>query len=164
MKFTVRIELRGINPYVMVSEAQAQQIRPDWKRPIPVTVQVNGQPEPPARVNMMPAGDGSFLLYLDGAIRKASATAVGDTFEVSLAFDDSYRGGPAHAMPAEFAARLDANPVAKARWDQLSPSLQKEMLRYLARLKSDAARTRNIEQALNVLNGAKVRFMARAWN
>ena len=164
MKFTARIELRCINPYVMVSEAQAQQIRPDWKRPIPVTVQVNGQPEPPARVNMMPAGDGSFLLYLDGAIRKASATAVGDTVEVSLAFDDSYRGGPAHAMPAEFAARLDANPVAKARWDQLSPSLQKEMLRYLARLKSDAARTRNIEQALNVLNGAKVRFMARAWN
>ncbi len=164
MKFTARIELRGINPYVMVSEAQAQQIRPDWKRPIPVTVQVNGQPEPPARVNMMPAGDGSFLLYFDGAIRKASATAVGDTVEVSLAFDDSYRGGPAHAMPAEFAARLDANPVAKARWDQLSPSLQKEMLRYLARLKSDAARTRNIEQALNVLNGAKVRFMARAWN
>lgn len=164
MKFTTRIELRGINPYVMVSEAQAQQIRPDWKRPIPVTVQVNGQPEPPARVNMMPAGDGSFLLYLDGAIRKASATAVGDTVEVSLAFDDSYRGGPAHAMPAEFAARLDANPVAKARWDQLSPSLQKEMLRHFARLKSDAARTRNIEQALNVLNGAKVRFMARAWN
>ena len=164
MKFTTRIELRGINPYVMVSDAQAQQIRPDWKRPIPVTVQVNGQPEPPARVNMMPAGDGSFLLYLDGAIRKASATAVCDTVEVSLAFDDSYRGGPAHAMPAEFAARLDANPVAKARWDQLSPSLQKEMLRHFARLKSDAARTRNIEQALNVLNGAKVRFMARAWN
>jgi uncharacterized protein YdeI (YjbR/CyaY-like superfamily) len=67
-------------------------------------------------------------------------------------------------MPAEFAARLDANPVAKARWHQLSPSLQKEMLRYFARLKSDEARTRNIEQALNVLNGAKDRFMARAWN
>lgn len=78
MKFTARIELRGINPYVMVSEARAQQIRPDW--------------------------------------------------------------------------------------GQLSPSLQKEMLRYFARLKSDKARTRNIEQALNVLNGAKVRFMARAWN
>ncbi|MBU0824184.1 MAG: YdeI/OmpD-associated family protein [Alphaproteobacteria bacterium] len=164
MKFTVRIELRGINPYVMVSDAQAQQIRPDWKRPIPVTVQVNGQPEPPARVNMMPAGDGSFLLYLDGTIRKASATAVGDTVEVSLAFDDSYRGGPAHAMPSEFAARLDANPVARARWDQLSPSLQKEMLRYFARLKSDDARTRNIEQALNVLNGTRDRFMARTWN
>ena len=66
MKFTAQIELRGINPYVMVSEARAQQIRPDWKRPIPVMVQVNGQPEPPARVNMMPTGDGSFLLYLNG--------------------------------------------------------------------------------------------------
>lgn len=164
MKFTARIELRGINPYVMVSEALAHQIRPDWKRPIPVTVQVNGQPEPPARVNMMPAGHGSFLLYLDGSIRKASGTTVSDTVKVTVTFDDNYRGGPAHEMPAEFAARLDANPVAKARWDQLSPSLQKEMLRYFARLKSDAARTRNIEQALNVLNGAKDRFMARAWN
>ena len=164
MKFTARIELRGINPYVMVSEARAQQIRPDWKRPIPVTVQVNGQPEPPARVNMMPAGDGSFLLYLDGSIRKASGTKVGDTVDVTVAFDDRYRGGPAHAIPAEFAARLDANPVAKARWDQLAPSLQKEILRYFARLKSDAARSRNIDQALNVLNGAKARFMARPWN
>jgi hypothetical protein len=125
MKFTARIELRGLNPYVMVSEARAQKIRPDCKRPIPVTVQVNGQPEPPARVNMMPAGDGGFLLYLDGSIRKASGTKVGDTVDVTVAFDDRYRGGPAHAIPAEFAVRLDANPVAKARWDQLAPSLQK---------------------------------------
>ena len=32
----------------------------------------------PARVNLMPVGDGTFYLYLNGPIRTASATAVGD--------------------------------------------------------------------------------------
>jgi hypothetical protein len=46
----------------------------------------------------------------------------------------------------------------------LTPSLQKEVLRYLANLKSDAARTRNVDRVLRVLSGAKERFMARDWN
>ena len=44
------------------------------------------------------------------------------------------------------------------------PSRQKEVLRYLTRLKSEDARARNLEKALHVLAGGKARFMARAWN
>ncbi|MBA4750969.1 MAG: hypothetical protein H2055_01895, partial [Sphingopyxis sp.] len=46
----------------------------------------------------------------------------------------------------------------------LAPSLRKEILRYLANLKSDAARQRNIDRAIGVLSGAKARFLARDWN
>ena len=164
MKFSAKIELRGINPYVLVSAAQAQRIKPDWKKPLPVLVQVNGQPDPAWRVNMMPAGDGSFYLYLDGIVRKASGTDVGDTVKVSVAFDPAYRSGPQDAMLPEFAARLDADAIAKARWDSLTPSLRKEVLRYLANLKSDEALHRNIDRAIGVLGGAKARFLARDWN
>ncbi|MGH6650067.1 MAG: YdeI/OmpD-associated family protein [Sphingopyxis sp.] len=164
MDFKAKIELRGINPYVLVSPALAERIRAGWKRPMPVLVQVNGQPDPAWRVNMMPAGDGSFYLYLDGAVRKASGTDVGDIVDVSVVFDDAYPSGPQHDMLPEFAARLDANPAAKARWEGLTPSLQKEILRYLANLKSDAARQRNVERAIAVLGGAKERFLARDWN
>lgn len=164
MNFRAKIELRGINPYVLVSRARAGRIKADWKKPMPVLVQVNGQPDPAWRVNMMPAGDGSFYLYLDGVVRKASGTDVGDRVEVSIVFDAAYRSGPQHDMPPEFAVRLENDPAAKARWDGLSPSLQKEILRYLANLKSDAARQRNVERAMAVLGGAKDRFLARDWN
>jgi hypothetical protein len=164
MKFSATIELRGINPYVLVSAAQAQRIKAGWKKPLPVVVQVNGQPDPAWRVNMMPAGDGSFYLYLDGIVRKASGTEVGDIVEVSVAFDPAYRSGPQHAMLPEFAARLGKDAVAKAGWESLTPSRRKEILRYLATLKSDAARQRNIDRAIGVLGGAKARFLARDWN
>lgn len=164
MDFRSKIEIRGINPYVLVSAARAGRIKAGWKKPMPVLVQVNGQPDPAWRINMMPAGDGSFYLYLDGVVRRASGTDVGDMVDVSVVFDEAYTGGPQHEMLPEFAARLDADPSAKARWDGLSPSLQKEILRYLANLKSDAARQRNVERALAVLGGAKERFLARDWN
>jgi hypothetical protein len=45
----------------------------------------------------------------------------------------------------------------------LTPSLQKEALRRFASVKSDEARTRNIEAALAVLGGDPGRFMARDW-
>jgi hypothetical protein len=164
MRFRAKIKLRGINPYVMVSAARARRIRADWKKPMPVLVQVNGRPDPAWPVNLMPAGDGSFYLYLDGVVRKASGTGTGDTVEVSVAFDSEYRSGPQHDMLPAFAARLDEAPLARARWDSLAPSLRKEVLRYLANLKSDAARQRNVERAIRVLGGAKERFLAREWN
>lgn len=164
MEFRAKIELRGINPYVLVSAARARRIKDGWKKPLPVLVQVNGQPDPAWRINMMPAGDGSFYLYLDGVVRKASGTDVGDTVDVSVVFDPTYRSGPQDDMLPEFAARLDEDAGAKARWDGLQPSLKKEILRYLANLKSDAARQRNIDRAIGVLGGAKARFLARDWN
>ncbi|MEI4509273.1 YdeI/OmpD-associated family protein [Sphingopyxis sp. CCNWLW253] len=164
MEFRAKIKRKGINPYVPVSVARARRIKAGWKKPLPVRVQVNGQPDPAWRINMMPTGDGGFYLYLDGVVRKASGTDVGDTVDVSVAFDPAYRSGPQDDMLPEFAARLDEDAGAKARWNGLQPSLKKEILRYLANLKSDAARQRNIDRAIGVLGGAKARFLARDWN
>ncbi|WP_439567159.1 YdeI/OmpD-associated family protein [Sphingopyxis sp.] len=164
MKFKAKIERKGINPYVRVSAARAQRIKAGWKKPLPVLVRVNEKPVDGAPVNMMPAGDGGFFLYLDSRVRAASETEVGDLVDVWIVFDRSYRPGPQHPMPFEFASRLDSNPRAKMCWDGLTPSLQKEILRYLASLKSDAARQRNLERAIEVLSGAKARFLAREWN
>ncbi|WP_194953463.1 YdeI/OmpD-associated family protein [Sphingopyxis solisilvae] len=164
MNFRAKIELRGINPYVWVTRARAGRIKAGWRRPMPVLVQINGQPNPPRRVNMMPAGDGGFYLYLDGVARKASNSRHGDMVDVAVVFDEEYRSGPQHDMLPDFVVRLDNNPTAKTRWDALAPSLQKEILRYLANLKSDVARRRNVERAIAVLGGAKERFLARDWN
>jgi hypothetical protein len=164
LEFRARIEIRGINPYVLVSAEQAARLKPNWRKPMPVCIQINGKPDTPWRINAMPVGDGSFFLYLRGQVRKESGTDVGDLVGMTVAFDEDYRGGPANPMPTWFARALRQNPSAQSGWDSLSPSRQKEILRYLAQLKSPEAQKRNVERALHVLAGAKARFMARSWN
>lgn len=162
--FTSTIKKRGINPYVHVNAQVATQLKENWRKPLPVLVQVNGEPEPPWRINMMPAGDGSFYLYLSGEVLKASSTQVGSLVEVKLQFDVNYKPGPAHPMPIWFSDALEQNQLAKQGWDELIPSLQKEILRYMIRLKSVEAQGRNIQLAMHVLSGGKGRFLARSWN
>jgi hypothetical protein len=152
------------NPYVLISAARATALRKGWRRPMPVRVRVNGKPDPAWRINLMPIGDGRFYLYLHGDVRKASATKVGDLVDVEVAFDTKYRGGPMHPMPEWFGRPLSANPKARRAWEALIPSRQKEILRYLSWLKSDAARARNVAKAIRVLSGAKARYMARSWS
>jgi hypothetical protein len=163
LRFTARIEINGINPFVPVDAEQAARLREGWRKPMPVLVQVNGAPAEPWRINMMPRGDGGFFLYLHGEVREAAGVVVGDAVEVSVAFDETYRGGPAHPLPDAFVKALKRDKAAAKAWEALTPSLQKEVLRRFADAKSDAARTRNIEAALRVLGGAEERFMARAW-
>ena len=130
---------------------------------MPVRVRVNGEPRTGWPVNMMPRGDGGFYLYLHGQVRKASGAKVGDRVTVEIAWDAGYRAGPVHSMPPSFEAGLLSSLRAKKAWDCLVPSRQKEILRYLAGLKSAEAVSRNVEQALRVLSGEPGRFMARAW-
>jgi hypothetical protein len=163
LRFTSTIKIRGINPYVLVSAARAKAIKPEWRKPLPVLVRINGKPAQPWRINMMPVGDGSFYLYLHGAVRKASATKVGDRVEVEVAFDVNYAGGPAK-LPTWFTNSLRSDDATMSGWRALSPSRQKEIARYLVNLKSAEARARNLEKVLSMLSGKKGRFMARDWN
>jgi hypothetical protein len=164
LRFKARIEINGINPFVPVEPERAARLREGWRKPMPVLVQINGAPAEPWRINMMPRGDGGFFLYLHGVVREAAAgVGVGDEVEVSVAFDEAYRGGPAHPMPEAFAEGLARDKAATEAWDALTPSLRKEVLRRFDSVKSEDARARNIEAALAVLGGAAGRFMARDW-
>jgi hypothetical protein len=164
LRFRSAIEIDGINPYVLVNSKRAARIRKGWRKPLPVRVRVNGRPEKQARINLMPVGDGSFYLYLNGEIREASGTQVGDAVSVELEFDDEYRGGPAHPMPTWFSDALKRNRSARQGWRELIPSRQKEILRYFSWLKTAEARARNVQRAIRVLSGSKGRFMGRSWN
>ena len=163
LRFRARMLIRTGNPYVHISRERATALKPAWRKPMPVLVQINGAPRPPWRINLMPVGDGAFYLYLHGDVRTASATKVGDMVDVSLRFDPAYRGGPMHPMPIWFREPLYANARAKSAWLALIPSRQKEILRYLSWLTSEAARERNVATAIRVLSGANERYMARSW-
>lgn len=164
LRFRARIEIRGINPYVPVNAKQAARLRGNWRRPMPVRLQVNGKPDGFCRTNLMPVGDGSFFLYLNGPVRAESGSDVGDVVNIVVEFDDEYKGGPADPMPIWFGDELARNQRARKSWNELPPSRQKEILRYMNRLKSPDAQQRNVERALHVLAGGRARFMARSWN
>jgi hypothetical protein len=163
VEFRAAIRVIGVNPYVLVSKRIAERVKPGWRKPMPVLVRINGKPRERWRINMMPKGDGSFYLYLHGNVRKASNTNAGDRVHVRLSFDTAYRGGPEHPFPSWFRIPLSKNAKAFAAWNALTPSRQKEILRYFVWLKSDDARERNLKRALAALSGRPGRFMARSW-
>jgi len=163
LHFQATIEINNANPYVLITPAQAYSLKSNWRKAMPVIVQINGRPEKPWHINMMPKGDGSFYLYLHGDVRKASGTVVGDTVMVDVSFDESYEGGPQHRMPPWFREALQNNTKARSAWNNLSPSRHKEILRYFSWLKSEEAQKRNVEKAIFVLSGNEGRFMGRDW-
>lgn len=162
LHFKSVIQIIGVNPYVHVWKEQARELKPDWKRPMPVRVQINGKPEEPWHINMMPNGDGSFYLYLHGDVRKESNTKVGDEVTVEVQFDEEYHSGSGE-MPEWFKKALDKNPTAKDNWGKLIPSRQKEFVRYLAHLKTPEAIERNLAKAISVLSGSEFSFLGRDW-
>jgi hypothetical protein len=162
VRFRAKIEIRGINPFVLVSVARAARLKAGWRKPLPVRLQVDGGPA--WRTNLMPLGDGGFYLYLHGEIRGASASGVGDVIAVTLDFDDAYKGGPVEPPPAWFAQALEENPTANAAWDALPPSRRKEILRYFTQLKTPQAKARHLQRSMEILLGEPGRFMARSWN
>lgn len=48
--FTAVMRIRDGNPYLAVSASRARAIKPDWRRPLPVLVQINGKPAKPWRI------------------------------------------------------------------------------------------------------------------
>jgi hypothetical protein len=163
LEFKADVQITGVNPYVLVDAQLAQALKPGWRKPMPVLVKINGTPDTPWRTNAMPTGSGAFFLYLHGGMRKSSGVKVDDTVSIELSFDDSYRHGPLHDSPEWFEEALESNAAAMTNWRDLTPSRQKEILRYFAGLKSNQAKKRNLIQVMRVLEGESVRFMGRDW-
>ncbi len=55
---------------------------------MPVLVRINDQAVAAWRTNMMPTGQGDFLLYLHGEMRKVTRTKVDDEVTVEMTFDE----------------------------------------------------------------------------
>lgn len=98
LRFRSVVDIEGINPFVLVNARLVAQIQKNWRKPLPVRFRVNGKPDKPWRINLMPVGDGSFYLCIHGDVRKVSNAKVGDTVTVELEFDNEYKSGPVHPM------------------------------------------------------------------
>ncbi|CAN5413652.1 YdeI/OmpD-associated family protein [soil metagenome] len=155
-KFKATIEIIGINPFVFVPEKILATIFKKAGRdkgPIPICGTINGNAY---QQTLMKYG-GAWRLYINGAMLKNSPKRIGENITVTVAFDNSDRTIQLHP---KLVKALQENKEAKAAFDKLTPSTQREIIRYIAHLKTPESVDRNIKRAINFLLG-KENFVGR---
>jgi len=155
-RFKARIEIIGINPFVFLPDkilkAIFKQAGTD-KGPIPIHGTINGSAYQQTLVKYA----GHWRLYINTAMLKDSPKRIGETVELSIAFDTSDRTIEPHP---KLVAALSGNLPAKEAFDDLSPSGQNEIVRYISRLKTEASLEKNVSRAIAFLLG-NGRFIGR---
>lgn len=151
LRFTSIILIIGVNPYVELPDDVLlkifQQAAKD-KGPIPVRGKLNSHAFKQTLVKYA----GGWKLYLNTPMRKNAGIDVGDRADVEIEFDPDPR---MEAMHPAFALALSQNPAAKIVFEKRPPSHQKEILRYLNSMKTEASLIRNIEKVIQHLLGEK---------
>jgi Domain of unknown function (DUF1905)/Bacteriocin-protection, YdeI or OmpD-Associated len=115
-------------------------------RTVPVAATVAGRTK---RTTLIPAGRGSFRLYIDGAMRKAAGVDSGDPVGVTLRPD---RGPRALSVPADFNRALRRAVDARREFAASTPAMRREVLRYIEHAKAPETRARHIANCVRVLS------------
>jgi hypothetical protein len=150
------IQLIGVNPYVLLPDEVLADIFKQAgkdKGSIQVKGTINGKPYLQTLVKF----DGLWRLYINLKMLKNSPKRIGETIELTVAFDPGERTIEPHP---KLTKALTENQQAKNVFDSLRPSLQHEIVRYIARLKSEESVDKNVVKAIDFLLG-KGRFAGR---
>ena len=154
--FKAVIQIIGINPYVTVPDKILQKIFKQAakdKGHIPVTGTVNEKTFKQTLVKY----SGAWRLYINTTMLPHSPKKVGERVAITIAFDPEDRTILPHP---DFTKILAKNKKAEKAFNQLPPSRQKEIIRYISSLKTAEAIERNIKRAINFLTGQE-RFIGR---
>ncbi|GAA1697770.1 YdeI/OmpD-associated family protein [Fodinicola feengrottensis] len=92
---------------------------------------------------------GRFLVPLSAENRTAAGVAAGDLVTVEVELDTEPR---TVTVPDDFAAALDAEPVARKRFDAMPYTHRKEHVRAIEEAKTTATRERRIAKAVEMLS------------
>lgn len=156
MKFEAVLDIIGINPFVLVPEPVLISLLDAAGRskgPIPVKGKINGVEYTQTLVRFK----GTWRLYINTMMLKESPKRVGETLKITIQNDFSDR---TLKPDSQLIKALQKNKQAKKVFDQLPPYLQKEIIRYIAALKTEESRAKNIKKAIGFLCG-KNRFIGR---
>jgi hypothetical protein len=151
IKCKTKIKIIGINPYILLPPAILTSIFKSAARdkgPIPVCGTLNGHPYLQTLVKF----SGAWRLYVNGPMLKATGLAVGDSARFTVLYDSKPRLTP---MPPVLKRALAADTKAKAAFDILPASQQKEIKRYLNNLKSAGTLAKNVAIVVGRLAGRK---------
>lgn len=156
ISFKAKIFIIGVNPYVIPPSAVLKKIftaAGKDKGLVPIQGKINGH----TFIQTLVKYSGKWRLYLNTPMRKAAGIDVGDTGTFEIEYDPVPRTIEMHP---KLKAALKQNKAAKAVFDKLSPYLQKEIIRYINQLKSEATIDKNVVKAMGFLL-SKERFIGR---
>jgi len=154
--FSTKIYIIGVNPYVLLPSELLKHLFQKAgkdKGAIPIRLKIGGKDF----IQNLVKYSGKWRLYLNGPMRRAAGKDVGDIIEIKIDHDPTERITPVHA---KLKKAFKENKTAKVAFDRLSPSRQKEILRYINNLKSEESIDKNIKRAIDHLNG-KQNFVGR---
>ena len=140
LSFSAPIYVTGINPCVDVPKKISVKLKA-VKGYIRVKGTINDYP---FIQTLVPVKDGPYRLFVNRLMLKGSSTQTGDKASFTLEQDNEPRTEP---FPAGFLKALMKAGLYE-RFDQLSPSRKKEILRYLNNLKTKESLARNIEKVI----------------
>ena len=145
--FKAKIYKVGINPCVKVPTDITKKMRP-IKGYIPVKGKILDHP---FEQTLCPVKNDCYRLYVNGSMIKEANVKVGQT--VSFTIEQAAKQKDSDIpMPSLFKKKLKENELL-ASFQQLAPSRQKEVLRYLNNLKTEESLLRNIDKLINVVKG-----------
>jgi len=145
--FSARIQIIGVNPYVLLPASLLKYIFQKAgkdKGAVPVQLKIGGKDF----IQNLVKHSGKWRLYLNLPMRKAAGKDVGDIIGIQIDFDPKPRTTPVHP---KLKKAFKENKIAKKAFEKLSPSRQKEILRYINFLKSEESVDKNIQRAITHL-------------
>lgn len=148
MKFTFKAKIYkvGINLVVEVPHRITKTMQPK-KGYIPVNGTIDGHP---FQQTLCPVKNSPYRLYVNGLMLKGSGTGLGRTAKFVIEQDFSEKSREDSVVTPAFKRRLTSAGVWKT-FSELTPSRQKEIVRYLHYLKSEEAKERNLVKIINSL-------------
>lgn len=155
-KFKAEIKLIGINPFVFVPEEILALLFKKFgkdKGPIPIKGSINGLKYRQTLVRYR----GEWRLYVNTSMLPNSPQRIGETIDISINIDFGDRTIQPHPLLVK---ALTRNSSAREKFQSLTPSLRKEIVRYISLQKTEASVVRNVERAIRFLLG-KESFVGR---
>ena len=149
--FSSKVQIIGVNPYVLLPSSILKYIFQKAgkdKGAIPVKGKLNGK----SFIQNLVRYSGKWRLYLKGPMRQATGIDVGDMANVEIDFDPKPREVSMHP---KLKKALQQDTKAKAAFNKLSPSRQKEIMKYINFLKSEESVDKNVARAIAHLVSAK---------
>jgi len=112
---------------------------------VPVVAMVN---RVRAQTTLVPAGGGRFRMQINTALRKAAQADTGDVVSVELRIDRASRNVP---VPPDLREGLRQHPKAQKAFDGLTPGHRRHFIQWFDSAKSEAARLRRLDRAIDFL-------------
>ena len=143
--FAAKIYKVGINPCVKVPKTITDKMKPT-RGFIPVKGKIENHS---FTQTLVPIKSAPFRLYVNGPMLKGADVKVGQTVTFTIEQDPSPKSRKV-AMHPQFRKALQAHHLM-SEFKKLSPSRQKEILRYLNYLKTEETLKKNIEKVIRGL-------------